>query len=116
MFNPIKRVDKPKIDSSEGLRPWTPLGGLQRPPNPQLTGGRGLRPRTPLLACASCNFTCSDTSFIKKANICQYVHHYTFTSNVKRKVKRPVSGAQQEALQTVKNRPPIKKNVTTALI
>ena len=27
-----------KLKNFPGLRPWTPLGGLQRPPDPQLFG------------------------------------------------------------------------------
>ena len=48
-LKPIQKSFKSlKIDSFQGLRPWTPLGGLQRPPDPQLDLSRGLRPPHPL--------------------------------------------------------------------
>ena len=42
-----KPTDALKTDSFQGLRPWTPSGGLQRPPNPQLVRTGGLCPPDP---------------------------------------------------------------------
>ena len=48
---PLKPLQVPpyalKTDSFQGLRPWTPSGGLQRPPNPQLVNIWGASPPRP---------------------------------------------------------------------
>ena len=48
---PLKPLQVPpyalKTDSFQGLRPWTPPGGLQRPPNPQLVNIWGASPPRP---------------------------------------------------------------------
>ena len=84
----IKRTQKGfkslKIDSFQGLRPWTPLGGLQRPQTPSWLSAGASLPTPPLLADASCNFSITDTHyspFITKYGITTIQNHWKSISN-----------------------------------